>query len=84
MTSLITTITEKLNQGVRNAAKSRTRFRIFTDSPEIQGFRGIQSRFTKIPRDSVGFTQDSVGFTRDSVGFTRDSVGFNRDSVYIQ
>ena len=67
-------------RGVRNAAKSRTRFRIFTDSPEIQGFRGIQSRFTKIPRDSCRFAE----IRWDSPKIQWDSLEIQWDSLEIQ
>ena len=52
-------------RGVHNVAKLHTRFRIFMDSVEIQGFSRDSMGFSKIWWDSPGFSQDSAGF-RDS------------------
>ena len=55
--------------------KLHTRFRIFTDSPKIQGFtQGSRDslEIQKIQQEILRFTEDSCGFTRDSqilVGF---------------
>ena len=72
ISDVIGTIGFCILRGVRNVAKLRTRFRIFMDSAEIQGFSGdsgIQRRF----RDSVKIQLDSVRFG-----------GIHQDSIKIQ